>query len=255
MSFIYGGTNTESLAGVTATLVSWPSLGGLSVESEAVPGRDARFYAGASRSHSTFVFDVLITGASPAEVAARRDAFVGALDPSEGPRPLVVEMDTAWQWADVMPAAGLDWERVGWDRGVGFTLRAELPLETQGDASACEAAPQKVALPSSGSYTLGRGNTSAFPRIEFASGAAAVVKVGAYTLNIAATPAGNTVVLDWNEYEFFIRNSAGKRTSSAVRYMSNYERPALRQGKATAVSVSRGGAFIPLTLYPNARRI
>ena len=255
MSFKYGGTKTDSLAGVTATLVSWPSLGGLSVESEDIPGRDGRFYSGATRSHSKFVFDVIVSGTSPADAAAKRDAFVGVLDPSEGPRPLVVEIDTAWTWPDVLPAAGLDWERVAWDRAVGFTLRAELTLETQGDASAREVAPQKVTYPSAGSFTLSRGNTAAFPRIEFASGAAAVLKVGAFTLNIAATPAGNTVVLDWNDFDFSIRNPAGKRIESAVRYMSNYKQPSLRQGKATTVSVSRGGSFVPVTMYPNARRI
>lgn len=254
MSFIYGGTNTESLAGVTATLSAWPSLGGLSVESEAVPGRDARFYAGASRSHTAFTFDVVITGATPAEVGARRDSFVGLLDPSRGPRPLVLETDTAWRWEDVLVSESIEWDRVGWDYGVGFTLRADVSFETQGEASAREVTPQRVALPSSGSFTLGRGNTSAFPRLEFAGGAACIVKVGAFTVNVAATPAG-TVVLDWESFEFILRNASGARTGSAVRYMSNFERPVLPMGEAVAVSVSRGGSSIPVVLFPNARRI
>lgn len=255
MSFTYGGTNTESLAGVTATLTAWPSLGGLNIESEEIPGRDGRYFASASRSHSTFAFDVIISGATPAEVGARRDAFVGLLDPSRGPRPLVLETDTGWKWPDVLVSDGIDWDRLAWDRALGFTLRAEVTLETQGKASAFEATPQKVNLPGAGSYTLGRGNTSSFPRIEFAGGAACAVKIGAYTLNMAATPAGSTVVLDWSEFEFSVRNSGGKRTASAVPLMSNFKRPVLRQGKATTISVSRGGAAVPVVIYPNARRI
>ncbi|MGP5219504.1 phage tail domain-containing protein [Arthrobacter rhombi] len=255
MSFTYGGTNTESLAGVTATLTAWPSLGGLDIESEEIPGRDGRYYADARLSHATFVFDVIVHGATVAEVSERRDAFVGALDPSEGPRPLVLETDSAWRWPEVMVSEGIEWKRGAWDRALGFTLRADVTLETQGKASAFEAEPEKVELPKAGSYTLESGNTSSFPRIEFAGGAACAVKIGSYKLNISKTPSGSTVVLDWSEFEFFIQDSGGKRTASAVPNMSNYKRPTLRRGKSTAVSVTRGGSAVPVVLYPNARRI
>lgn len=254
MSFVFGGTDTDSLAGVTATLAAWPSLGGLNIESEEIPGRDGRFYAGASRTHATFVFDVIVHGNTPAEVAARRDAFVGALDPSEGPRSLVLETDSAWQWPEVMATEGIEWERMTWKRDLGYRLRADVTLESQGKASALEVDPEKVSLAKAGSYTLESGNTSAYPRIEFAGGAACVVKIGGYTLNMAKTPAG-TVVLDWADFDFSIQNSGGKRTASAVQYMSNYRRPALRQGEAVNISVTRGGAAVPVALYPNARRI
>lgn len=254
MSFVFGGTDTDSLAGVTATLTAWPSLGGLNIESEEIPGRDGRFYAGASRTHATFVFDVIIHGDTPAEVGARRDAFVGALDPSEGPRPLVLETDSAWTWPEVMAAEGIEWDRMTWKRDLGYRLRADVTMETQGVASALEAEPEEVKLAKAGSYTLEHGNTSAYPRLEFAGGAACAVKVGGYSLDIAKTPAG-TVVLNWQDFEFFIRNSGGKRTASAVPFMSNYGRPVLRQGVKADISVTRGGAAVPVVLYPNARRI
>lgn len=254
MSFIYGGTNTESLAGVTATLAEWPSLGGLDIESEAIPGRDGRFFAGASNSHTSFTFDVVITGASPAEVGARRDSFVGLLDPSRGPRPLILETDAAWRWEDVLVSEAISWARVGWDYAVGFTLRADITLETQGVALARQVDPQRVSLPGAGSFTLGNGNTASYPRLEFAGGAACIIKIGGFTLNLGASPAG-TVVLDWDTFEFVTRNAAGARTGSAVRLMSNFDRPMLMHGRATTVSVSRGGSFIPVTLYPNARRL
>ena len=255
MSFIYGGSDTKALAGVTAVLAEWPSLGGLAIESIDIPGRDGRFFAGASRSHSTFVFDVLVEGSTPAEVAARRDNFVGLLDPARGPRPLMVEIDTAWLWRDVMVSADIQWGRLVWERGLGFTLRADVSFETQGDSDAREAAPQIVNFgAAAGSFTLAAGNTSSYPVVEFATGAACVVKVGGFTLNLAAT-AGGTAVLDWDSMEFYVRNGAGARVSSLVPHMSNYARPVLKLGQAVTVSVKRGAAFIACTFRPNARRI
>lgn len=255
MSFIYGGNDTRALAGVTAVLTEWPSLGGLAVESIDIPGRDGRFFAGASRSHSTFVFDVLIEGSTPAEAAARRDNFVGLLDPSRGPRPLMVEIDTAWLWREVLVSADIQWGRLTWERGLGFTFRADVSFETQGDADAREAVPQAVTIgAAAGSFTLAAGNTSSYPVLEFATGAACVVTIGSFTLNIAAT-AGGTAVLDWDSMEFYVRNGAGARVSSLVPHMSTYARPVLMLGQAVTVSVKRGAAFIACKLYPNARRI
>lgn len=255
MSFIYGGNNTKALAGVTATLTEWPSLGGLAIESIDMPGRDGRFFAGASRSHSSFVFDVLIEGSTPTEAAARRDNFVGLLDPSRGPQPLMVEIDTAWIWRDVLVSADIQWGRLVWERGLGFTFRADVSFETQGDSAAFEAVPQVVNIGAvAGSFTLATGNTSAYPVLEFATGAACVVTIGGYSLSLAATT-GGTAVLDWDSMEFYVRNGAGARVSSLVPKMSNYSRPVLKLGQAVAVSVKRGTPYVACKLYPNARRI
>ena len=255
MSFTFGGRNTSSLAGVTATLVEWPSLGGLAVESIDIPGRDGRFFAGASRSHTTFSFDVLIEGSTPAETAARRDNFVGLLDPSRGPRPLVVETEAAWVWPDALVSEEIQWKRHVWERGLGFTLRAEVSFETQGDADAREATPQVVSIgASAASFTLSTGNTSSYPRLEVATGAACVVTVGAFKLDLTATT-GGTAVLDWDSMEFYVRNSAGSRVSSLVPKMSSYARPVLTQGQAVTVSVKRGTPFVACKFYPNARRV
>lgn len=254
MSFVYGGVQTDDLAGVTATLVAWPSLGGLEVDSFEAPGVDGRSFAGASRSHATFVFDVLIQGRTPQEAASRRDNFIGLLDPSRGPRNMVVETDTAWLWRDVLVSSAIEWERVGWDTGTGFTLRAEVSFETFGDPSAREVSPEVISFTAPRSYTLTKGNTVAFPRLEFPTGAAAVVRIGSFVLNLAAT-SGGTVVLDWETFEFFVRNSAGARISSVVRHMNIYDRPALELGAAVNVSVKRGATDVAAKLFPNARRI
>lgn len=259
MSFILGGVSTETLEGVTATLTEWPSLGGLEIDSTDIPGRDARFFGGATRKVSRFGFDVLIEGATPAETYARRDAFVGLLDPSRGPRPLVVENDTAWEWPDVLVAEEINWGRYGWAFGLGFRLRAQVVLETQADPSGREVDPEFVVVDPSASFTLGAGNTSAYPRVQFEVDGAAgpwVVTVGAFSVSIdgGGLPAGRVVDLDWDRMMFSVTDAAGVRLASAVGRMSHYDRPVLHPGETVPVSVSpapSGGALF----YPNARRV
>lgn len=254
MSFVYGGVNSDSLAGVTATLSEWPSLGGHSVESVELL-RGGRFYAGSSQSHSAFVFDVIIQGSTPAEVASRRDNFVGLLDPSRGPRDMVLEVDTAWKFPDVLVSEGVLWSRLAWERGTGFVLRADVGFETVGHRPhAVQVTPVVQTFTSSVNYTLALGNTAAFPTIEFPSGAAATVKVGAHTVTVGATPAGFTNVLDYENFEFFRRNSSGVKVGSLVGLMSNFDRPRLELGVATTVSVT-GAPAGTRRLYPNARRV
>lgn len=254
MSFVYGGVNSDSLAGVTATLSEWPSLGGHSLDvTDRLAG--GRFYAGSSQTNSGFVFDVIIQGSTPAEVASRRDNFVGLLDPSRGPRDMVLETDTVWKFPDVLVSEGISWARMVWERGTGFALRADVGFETVGAAPhAVQVSPAAHTFTGASSYTLTLGNTASFPTIEFPSGSAATVKVGAHTVSVAATPAGSTVVLDYENFEFFRRSSAGVRVGSVVQFMSNFDRPRLQLGVSTAVSVT-GAPAGTRRLYPNARRV
>ncbi|MDI3330126.1 MAG: hypothetical protein QJR09_05235 [Micrococcus sp.] len=251
--------STETLAGVTATLTEWPSLGGLEVDSTDIPGRDGRFFGGSSRRVSRFVFDVLVEGSTPAEAFARRDAFVGLLDPSRGPRALTVEADAGWEWPDVLVAEEINWGRYGWARGLGFRLRAEVALETQADPSAREIEPAYVVADPSLAFTLDAGNTSAYPRLLFEVDGSAgpwVVSIGDFSVSIdgGGLPAGRVVDLDWDRMMFSVTDASGVRLASAVGRMSNYDRPELKHGETVTVSVTpapTGGALF----YPNARRI
>lgn len=255
MSFTYAGQNTAALAGVTATLSTWPSLGGLSVETTQVPGHDGLVFNGSSLESFEFVFDVLVQGSTPAQCAQRRDAFIAAVDPSRGPRDLLVEPDAAWVWHDVIVAGAVDWDRMVWDPGLGYILRADVAFQTVGDPAARQVTPQVVSVSGETAFTLSAGNTSTYPRITFASGAAVKVTIGSWVVDIAATTASRTVVLDYEAMDFYLANTAGTRTASAVRQMSHYDRPQLVLGQTVTVNVTRGGNPLAAKLYPNARRI
>lgn len=255
MSFKLGGVSTETLAGVTATLQEWPSLGGLSVESTDKPG-GGRYFGSAALMVSQFVFDVMVEGSSFAEVSARRDAFVGLLDPSRGPRPLAVEGETSWVWQDVMVSDEIKWGRAAWIRGTVFRLVGEVTLETQADASAREEWPASVAVDPSVSFTLSTGNSSAYPRLVFpAGGGPWTVTIGGYQLEIdGGIPAGRYVELDWDKMMFSETTAGGARLASLVPRMSRFDRPALVLGQPVTVSVSPAPSAAA-TFYPNARRI
>ncbi|MGP9487911.1 hypothetical protein [Glutamicibacter sp. BW80] len=255
MSFIFGGVDTNSLAGVTATLAEWPSLGGLSLETEDTEGRDARYFYGASQSHTAFTFDVLIEGSTPEQAAERRDNFVGLIAPHRGAQSLIAELDTAWQWWEVMVSGQIDWRPCGWHRGKSFTLRADVSFETVGDAAAMEAEQVPVSFASSLSFTLDRGNTVAYPQIEFPSGAQATVKVGGFEVVVSATTSGRTNVLDYQAMEFYQKDATtGARLASIVRFMSHFRRASLTPGQTVSVSVP-GAPTGSRRLYANARRI
>lgn len=252
--FILGGTSTASLAGVTATLKEWPSLGGLSIASRPVPGRGGRIFGGATQEATEFTFDVIIEGSSVAEVESRRDNFVGLIDPSRGPRAMRVEMDTLWQWDDVIVSDQIEWDRLAWERGTGFMLRADVSFETVGEPRAREVTPQSQTFTTTHSYTLSRGNTSAYPTVEFPSGALATVNIGGFSVVVSATPTGLTNVLDYENFEFYQRNGSGVRVRSLVPYMSHFRRAVLTQGVAATISAV-GAPSGTRRIYPNARRI
>lgn len=260
MSFKLGGVDTANLAGVTAILSELPSLGGLSIETVDNEGRDGRTYAAQSRTHATFAFDVIVEGATPAEVEERADNFIGLLDPSLGPRPLQVEPYGAWQWAAAMASAGISWGRMTWERGAGFVLRGEVTIETLDDPSAVEVSPEVFSFTGSASYARTLGNTVSYPRIVFdgyapAGGDPWIVQIGNFTLSIeAGIASGLRCSLDWQTFEFFLLNSSGAPVGSLVPKMSNYNRPALRPGQSVTVSVKRGAVTPTVTLYPNNRK-
>lgn len=262
MSFIYGGSDSNSLAGVTATLNEWPSLDGLSLITEETPGHDGRSFHGATREFSQFVFEVIISGATSEEVAQRRDNFIGMIDPSRGPRPLVVEFDTLWQWQDVMVSESISWERFGWQLGSGFNLRGEVTFETVGLPDAREVTPQSVPFTGTTLFTLSRGNTASYPKLTFPAKNATgqppfVVNIGAFTVEVkAGIAAGLRASMDWETFEFYLLNASGSRVASLVPFMSHYQRPMLVQGAPTSISVTKSGAGVAgVVLYPNNRRV
>lgn len=259
MSFTYGGVDVGTLAGVTATLEEWPSLGGLELDTEDLPGHHGRVFHGATRTVSRFEFDVIIEGPTPAETMARRDAFVELLDPSRGLRPLVLHVDPDWEFPGVLVAEEINWSRMAWDYSVGFKLRDTVTLETQEDAAAYRPEPEQVSVNGETTYTLDSGNTSARPRVtveipEGSGGEDVTVTIGSFSVTVeGGAAAGELLDLDWDAVEFYRRDSSGRRLGSLVRYMDNYDRPELRKGEPVTVSCSPSDA--DAVLWPNVRRI
>ncbi|MHC6175474.1 hypothetical protein [Glutamicibacter sp. X7] len=254
MSFVFGGVNSGSLAGVTATLTAWPSLGGLALDAVDLP-RGGRFFAQIRQTHSTFVFDVIIQGPTPTETAMRRDNFVGMIDPSVGPRDLVVETDQDWKFPDVVVSGQVDWSRMGWQRDIGFTFRAEVTFETTSKPHAVEVAPEVSAFVDNVTFTPTRGNTSCFPRVEFPAGEETLVKIGTWQVVVAKPrTASGTAVLDYSTWDFYIHDGSGNKVESLVPHMSHFDRPVLRQGVPVVVSCA-GAPTGTRRLYPNYCRI
>lgn len=254
-TFIYDGVRADNLDGVEARLTEWPSLGGLELETVDIPGAHGRFFGGASRSVLQFVFDVRVTGASPEQVYQRRDELVAVLNPSSGAGDLAIEGDSDWVTHDVVVAEEIAWERVIWRGASPLSLRGDVVLETVGrDPSARELNPHQVEFSSSTSFTLDRGNTSAFPSLLInGAGSPTTVTIGDFEVTLDPST-GWHLMLDWDRMRFYRTNGSGTvRYESVVGRMSNYDRPVLRPGETVQVSVS--GSPDAVTLYPNARRI
>lgn len=251
MSFVYGGVDTASLAGVTATLKEWPSLGGLSVENASVPGFDGRIYGGVTMEATTFVFDVIIHGETVEQVHDRRDNFVGLIDPSRGPRSMQLETDTGWVWHDVLVTSGIDWGRMTWQRGLGYRLRADVEFQTQRDPAALELVPTEYVGTGSVSFTADTGNTTCYPTIRVTGAVSRTITIGDWSVTIAGQPSGGTLDLNYADMSFY-RTSGGVRTHSLVNHMDNFDRPRITPGQSVTATVSPSAQ---IRVIPNYRRI
>lgn len=258
MSFVYGGVNTADLPGVTATLTTWPSLGGLTVETTSVPGAEGVVYGGASRSSVQFTFTVDITGDSPAEVFSRRDHFVGIIDPSRGARDMIVENEPNWIYPDVIVSSEIEWDRLVWRDGLGLVLTADVSFQTVGVASAREIEPTSYDATGVVEFSIDQGNTASYPSIMLPSSGDLQIQINDYELQLNGTPGDLTAALDWDQFRFDLLDTAGNRVESLVPYMSNYDRPKFLPGMAITAQVSDlndPGREIAFIIYPNVRRV
>lgn len=258
MSFTYGGIDTADLDGVTATLTVWPSLGGQTVETTEITGADGTVYGGQSRSSVTFTFEVDITGDTPAQVFDRRDHFIGVIDPSRGPRDLIVERESDWVYPNVLASTDIEWERIVWRDGLGLILRGSVEFRTVREAAAREIEPAAYDATGSVEFNATRGNTVSYPTMMLQSGGDLRVRINDFVLRLNDTPDGLTAALDYDDFRFDLLNTAGDRVQSLVPHMSHYERPRIYPGERVTAEVddlSDPDREISFVLFPNARRI
>ncbi|OSM43456.1 hypothetical protein [Nesterenkonia sp. PF2B19] len=259
-SFTYGGVLADDLDGVEARLTEWPSLGGLELHTVDVPGRNGRFFGGASREAQQIVFEIRVMGSSAEQTYRRRDELMAMLDPVRGPRDLVIEGDEDWAIPEVVVAESIDWERVIWRGGSPLSLRGDVVFETVGpEPAALEADPTELTGTGSLTYTHDIGNTRAFPTIVVSTNGndeEYTITIGDHEVSLTRFFSWGTtheLVLDYHRMEFYLWNTdRDEAVSSAVHRMSNYDRPRLEQGQTYQVEVSPARA---ITFRPNARRI
>lgn len=255
MSFNYGSFDSDSLD-LIATLVTLPSLGGLQLETLEAPGTDGLVFGGVTRSSTRFVFDVILRGDSSADAIGRSDAVAAALDPAKGPQGLVVDALPGWSWSAIL-AEAIEWERLTWDTGTGFQLRANVTFEALEAYGRPEVDETWPGLPG-GTVTRQLGNARSYPTVEI-EGALSVaqsvqVTVGAVDLTVTGPLlSGEVMRLDWDRFEF-ARWSGGTKVASLIRNMSTLDRPELWPGQETPFTVSSTGTLTRADLIANSRR-
>lgn len=251
MSFTYGGVNSDSLAGVRAMLESWPSMGGLSVETTDIPGADGVVFGGQTRSTVEFTFNVTVQGESVDEAYARRDQFVALLDPSRGPRALTLPDDDGWVFPEVLAASGIEW--TGYSLGGGATLLQGQVLFTTVGAASARQRPLESVTGEAVTFTQ-PGNTAGYPRVEFPVNVPDVnLQVNGQEWSLTGLPIGQWAVMDFDQMRFHLLDGeGGARVGSLVPHMDHYARAKVQSGTQAQIALSPP---VTLTVYPNGRRI
>lgn len=257
MSFRFDEFDTAG-AGVLATLRRMPSLQGLTVETIDAPGTDGVILGGTSRSKAQFVFDVIVDEGSADAAGAKRDTVAAALDPARGQRWLSFDAAPGWRWLGIL-SAPVEWERVSWDAGAGFKLRADVTFDCL-EAYGRPVEEESWAYPGPGSWPVVRekGNAASFPTVEvegrLSSSQAVTVTVGDVQVVVPGPLlAGEVLRLDWDQYDF-ARWAGNTKVASVVRGMSTLDRPVLWPGQEAAFAVATSGSVSAVRLVGNSRR-
>ncbi|QPE04136.1 phage tail family protein [Microbacterium schleiferi] len=257
MSFVFGSFDTDSL-GLIATLVSLPSVDGLSLETLEAVGTDGRILGGTTRSGATFDFDVVLEGSSPDDAAGKRDAFAAAVDPAKGEQWLTFDAAPDWRWKAIL-AARIPWARVTWDAAAGFKFRATVrfsALEAYGRLAVDES--WEYTSPGSRVISRTKGNARSYPTVEIegvlAEGDDVTVTLGDVECVVAGPLASGQVLrLDWDLFDFGLW-TGGAKDASVVRGMSTLDRPELWPSVATPFNVATTGTVSRCALFANSRR-
>lgn len=258
MSFTFGPSDSDSLS-VIATLRELPSRAGLQLETLEAPGTDGVMLGGTTRTSARFTFDVIVQGNSPDDAREISEAFVLAVDPARGEQDLTIDAVPGWKWQAIV-AAPIVWERLTWDTGTGFQLRADVAfdaLEAYGrpvEDESWDGTP----TPFIGTITRSLGNARSFPTVEIEGRLTAQqtvqVTIGAVSLTVTGPLlSGEVLRLDWDRFEF-ARWLGNTKVASVVRSMSTLDRPELWPGQETPFTVSSTGTLTRADLIANSRR-
>ncbi|MFJ6532487.1 hypothetical protein [Microbacterium sp. NPDC091662] len=257
MSFTFGDFDTDSL-GLIATLRELPSVDGLQLETLEAVGTDGRVLGGTTRSGSSFTFDVILEGRSPEEAAAHREAIALALDPARGEQRLTFDAAPGWQWAGILSAA-IRWQRVTWDAGAGYKLRADVTFD------ALEAFGRPVVdevwqylTPGTRKVKRTKGNARSYPTVEVEGTLTAeqkvTVTVGDLVVDVSGPlQTGQVLRLDYDKFDFG-RWVGPLKAASVVRGMSTLDRAEMWPGEEVTFKIATTGTLTRTALVANSRR-
>lgn len=258
MSFTLGNFNTDSMAGLTASLVSWP-MAPVSPSFDDLPAGDGALFYQSNLTKTTWTFNLQLDAASYGEVMNKADQLSAIFHPLKGLQAFSPEGATAWVW-QAIASTGIQWQRdkVLWFPNGFCRLEGQVVLTTP-DPYGYAAQDEVFTLASAGTLAINRqkGNIASWARLEFKG-----VLTASQSLNVAQTavsgPLGATqvMVLDYNTLDFGVWD-AGMTTKLAniVQRMSSYDRIGLPVGASTLTASVTGGTFTQLTVRANSRRV
>lgn len=257
MSFQLGAFNTDSIAGFKAILKEWPALP-VDVRLDELPGGEGALYAGAHMESTEWEFNLEVQGADFAAVMAKADAISKAINPVlRGEQAFTPNGFAGWSWRGVAKGA-IDWERdsVLWFSSLGVSvLKGKIKIVTA-DPYGYKAEPA-VTLATAGDLNLVSTGTAGFyPVIEFRGvlSAAQTFTAGGVTITGPLT-ASQTLVLDFQKMEFYIKTTAG---GAKVRNVGDRLTAFVRlfgiDALVVPVSIS-AGTFTQVVGRVNSRRV
>jgi len=256
VSFTFGTFDTEA-AGAIATLRRLPSFAGLSVDTIDSPGADGRILGGTSRSVAQYVFDVIVSGETPEEAGAARDAVALALDPARGMQNLTFDAAPGWRWAAIV-AAPIEWERLTWVYG-NCQLRGDIAFDAL-EAYGRLIDDERWRYTGPGNRTVRReqGNARSYPTVEVEGTLTASQRITLQVADVDLTVTGplargEVLRLDWDRFDF-ARWDGETKVASAVRSMSTLDRPVLWPRAEAPFHLSTTGAVTRAELIANSRR-
>lgn len=257
MSFTFGEFDSDSL-GLIATLRELPSVDGLQIETLEAVGTDGRVLGGTTRSGASFTFDVVLSGSSPVEAAALRDAIALALDPARGEQRLTFDALPGWQFAGIL-AARIGWQRVTWDAQAGYKLRADVTFDCL-EAFGRPAAEEVWQYLTPGTRTVKRelGNARSYPTVEVEGALTAAQKmtvtVGDLVVDVSGPlQAGQVLRLDYDKFDFG-RWVGPVKVASVVRGMSTLDRAEMWPDEDVTFKIATTGSVTRTALVANSRR-
>ena len=257
MSFALGTFNTDDIAGFKAILDQWPMLP-TELHLDQLPAGDGALYYRSRMTESEWVFNLELTGSDISDVMAKADQVSMALNPKlNGLQDFTPNAMSPWVWRGVL-AGPVSWDRdkVIWfsDRGISRLL-GKATISTPNPYG--YSAGVQVVLDAPGVLTLaGAGNTSYYPLIEFRGvlSSAQSLVVGAMKVAGPLT-AGQTMVLDFGEMDFYIKATG---TTTKVRNVADRITEFSRFESVGTVNMNlsvTGGTFTQATGVANSRRI